>query len=378
MENITNSSTNSKHHVYENTSDNTSNQDSKSSTSHTSDNSHKKRKNIKKIIHKIIQPGNSIQIQIKNMKLSEIPAQQTRIYVQAKVGHSKTGIKSSSRIKISENNSVQWDDNMTLNYRLPFNSKDHKFLRRSLSEDCLPTILNNDTYSIANENSLIDYPTSNKSKNNKHHSNNHNHKKNITPNGLIKIRPHLGHEKDKLSTEKHSIKPYQVRFSFRLEDNSGRGHKRYGIAYLNLKKLHVLTNVEFKTTLKYCKYNTIFSCNITIKSNRRSSCGYIEPQRFSTQDRDTYNEPSYSYTSISEKHSANSNSLTKSDKNSDHNDILENNTEGDSENHHEWKLIPSLACSCNDISELPFEINSQKIDFLSSQVDDIIRLAMTN
>ena len=82
MEDTTYSYETSKSYPNENASDNTSSLDSKYD-SKSNEKSHKHHNNFKKVIHKIFQPGSSIQIKISNMKLVNIPFQQTRIYVKA-------------------------------------------------------------------------------------------------------------------------------------------------------------------------------------------------------------------------------------------------------------------------------------------------------
>lgn len=372
MEDTTYSYETSKSYPNENCSDNTSSLDSKYD-SKNNEKSHKHHKNFKKVIHKIFQPGSSIQIKISNMKLVNIPFQQTRIYVKAKVGHSKSGLKGSSRINISEDNTVHWNDEMSLHYKLPFNSKDQKFLRRSLSEDFLQNPMKNEKFVI--ENNSFEHHNTKKSKNNKHNFMN-KHKAAQHQNTKIKIHPILGHEKNKTHQEKHSLKPFYVRFSFRLEDNSGIGHTRYGVCYLNLKKLHSLTNYEFKSALKYCDYETIFTCNISIKSNKRSSCGYINTHRFISQEKESYFEQSFSdsesgYMKRSEK----ANCLSKSQENHS----SENSSDSDNTNKHtEWKLLESLADQYTEQQELPFKIKTQKYNDLSQQVEDILKKAMCN
>lgn len=373
MEYTTYSYDTSRSYPNENTSDNTSSLYSKSD-SKSNDKSHKHHKNIRKVFHKIFQPGNSIQIKISNMKLINIPVQQTRIYVKAKVGHSRSGLKSSSRINISEDNSVQWKDEMSLNYKLPFNSKDQRFLRRSLSQDFLPKMKNEEKFVI--ENSQVDIHESKKSKNNNKHILHNKHKDAHPQNGKIKIHPILGHDRNKVHTDKHSLKPYHVRFSFRLEDNSRIGHKRYGVIYLNLKKLQSLNNIEFKSLLKYCNYKTIFSCNISVKSNRRSSCGYINTHKFISQDRESFFEQSFSDSdSFYQKHPDLANSLTRS-VDTHHTDNSSDN--GFANNNNKWKLLDSLADQYTNQNELPFKIQSQKFNILSQQVEEILKKAMSN
>lgn len=347
----------SKSYPKENTNDNTSSIDSKNSEKS------QKHKNLKRAIHKIIQPGNSIQIEISNMKLVNIPVQQTRIYVKTKVGHSKSGLKSSTRVNINDDNTVNWNDELSLHYKLPFNFKDQQFLRRSLSNDSLPNSIHNEKHII--ENHFVENKHNSK-KNNKHtlkHKGDHNQ------NGKIKIHPYLNHEKNRTHpAEKHSLKPFYVRFSFRLEDNSGIGHTRYGVTYLNLKKLHSLKNFEFKSPLKYCNYETIFTCNISIKSNRRSSCGYINTHQILSQANESYFEQSFS----------DSDSCKPRFKSLDNHDVDTCSDSDYANKHTEWKLLEPLADLYSEKNELPFKIQTQKYNDLSQQVEDILKITMHN
>ncbi|OHS99183.1 hypothetical protein TRFO_34428 [Tritrichomonas foetus] len=184
-----------------NTNNNSNNSNTNSNTSNTSsspNNSTKRPKaSIKNIIHNLFKPGISTQLRIRNMLLTDIPTQETRIYIRVKQGRNR---QSSQLVKII-GNSASWSDEILIDCRVP--------------------------------------------------------------------------------TKQHSKRSFSLRFSFRLEDISGRSHTRYGFAELDLVSITMANDWEYKTKLHDCNYKSNFSCLISVKVKKQSEDPNMSGNNFS-------------------------------------------------------------------------------------------------
>ena len=71
---------------------------------------------IKDRLQSFFKPGVSMQIQIRNMVLTDIPTQATRIFIRIKIGRNK---QVTQLVKITEN-IAKWPDELTLETRIPY------------------------------------------------------------------------------------------------------------------------------------------------------------------------------------------------------------------------------------------------------------------
>jgi hypothetical protein len=128
------------------------------------------------------------------------------------------------------------------------------------------------------------------------------------------------------------------RFSVRLEDPSGRGHTRYGIAEQDLASIPQRESWVFQTPLQQCNYRSDFRCTILVHGKiiaRISS----RSDRFHSVDLAALHRPS-----------GDSIVLDKSGNDS-------SQGEGDDED---------IA-----VEDFPFPVTEEKLDILIKQVDEI-------
>ncbi|OHT14525.1 hypothetical protein TRFO_15039 [Tritrichomonas foetus] len=180
----------------------------------------------------------------------------------------------------------------------------------------------------------------------------------------------------KMPHKSHSRRPFLLRFSIRLEDNSGRGYSTYGDSLLDLTTIQDFNDLDFSSKLQNCDYESLFHCLISFKlikevnlessnhkvnglndndlvarANSQMPYRFTSKGRFHTLVRDTQ------YHRMNENKTPLLSSFPKNETRMLH-----------EEDAHYFSLYEEL----NYTKELPFKVTEKKILLLSQQVDDII------
>ena len=179
----------------------------------------------------------------------------------------------------------------------------------------------------------------------------------------------------RLPEKRSSKKSFNLRFSFRLEDVSGHGHSRYGVALLDLKSLIIDTNQSINLKLQSCSYKSRFSCvilarekvdkNINLRSTMPSLPILSHDIPLTNDMLDLSDNESYETKTIIRS----SNSLLLQDSN---NDIMSSGNIRKNNLTASLSFIETTADENIEENELPFTPYPGEIERLSQQVDEII------
>ena len=69
----------------------------------------------------------------------------------------------------------------------------------------------------------------------------------------------------------HTRESDMLRFSFRLEDQSGKKFTRFGVAQIDIGRMHRNFEHTCESKLSNCKYNAVFTCHIDFEDEEEVS-----------------------------------------------------------------------------------------------------------
>lgn len=221
-----------------------------------------KKNPIKKLIQSFFKPGIETQLHIRNMVLTEIPNQATRVFICIRQGRTRVNTQP---VKIISNTAA-WQDEVLIDYRVPsydFVSTDPQHTPDAENDfdddndsDDLDIEINPDTDTTS---SKSDKKITKKEK------------KEMERKEKKEKREKEKREKKEKRLEKKAATSFCLRFLFRLENVSGRSSTPYGIVELDLVHATMTNDSEYSSLLSECNYQSRFSCLISVRVKNQSN-----------------------------------------------------------------------------------------------------------